>query len=71
MAHLIFNAKTEAKQLMDVGITNAQVGKELDYRDNAQISSPEPDSLTCGWGDDLCMYSTAELEEIEAVWNSV
>ena len=67
----MFNAQTEARQLKDDGVTYAQIGKELEYRDNAQISNPEPGNLSCGWDDDLCLYSTAELEEIEAAWNDV
>ena len=68
--HLMFNAQTEVNYLKDAGIAYAQIGDELEYRENAQISGPEPSKLSCGWDDDLCLYSTAELEEIEAAWNN-
>jgi hypothetical protein len=68
--YLMFNAKTEAAKLKADKITFEQVGNELDYRKNAGISSPEPGKICCGWDDDLCEYTTAELEATESAWDN-
>ena len=67
---LIFDANADAAHLKNNGVTFEQIGEELEYRGNANITEPEPDCHTCGWDDALCEYSTAELEEIMSAWDN-
>lgn len=63
-----FDAQSEAKHLQSNGVTIKQIDEELEYRNNANIDEPEPGCHTCGWDDDLCKYTTAELERIQTAW---
>jgi hypothetical protein len=66
--HLFYDAATEVKRLKGAGVTFEQVWEEVEYRAVANIDGPEPDSHTCGWDDELCMYNTHELEKIAVEW---